>query len=102
MRRCYLVCYDIRNQKCWRQIFKIMNGHGEHWQFSVFFCVLKEIDRVRMQTQLGGGDESEGRSIGDHRSWAERRCGQGIRDSAGAEPAGGGDGDDGDLKAPCG
>jgi CRISPR-associated protein Cas2 len=52
MRRCYLVCYDIRNQKRWRQIFKIMNGHGEHWQYSVFFCVLKEIDRVRMQSRL--------------------------------------------------
>jgi CRISPR-associated protein Cas2 len=52
MRRCYLVCYDIRNPKRWRQVFKIMKGHGEHWQLSVFFCVLKPIDRVRMQTQL--------------------------------------------------
>jgi len=52
MRRCYLVCYDIRNQKRWRKVFKTMNGHGEHWQYSVFFCVLKEIDRVRMQGQL--------------------------------------------------
>ena len=52
MRRCYLVCYDIRNQKRWRRVFKVMNGHGEHWQYSVFFCVLKEIDRVRMQSQL--------------------------------------------------
>lgn len=52
MRRCYIVAYDIRNQKRWRKVFKTMKGHGEHWQFSVFFCVLKEIDRVRMQTQL--------------------------------------------------
>jgi CRISPR-associated protein Cas2 len=52
MRRCYLVCYDIRSPKRWRQVFKIMKGHGEHWQLSVFFCVLKAIDRVRMQTQL--------------------------------------------------
>ena len=52
MRRCYLVCYDICNQKRWRKVFRIMNGHGEHWQYSVFFCVLKEIDRVRMQTDL--------------------------------------------------
>ena len=52
MRRCYLVCYDIRDPKRWRQVFKIMKGHGEHWQLSVFFCVLKDIDRVRMQTQL--------------------------------------------------
>ena len=52
MRRCYLVCYDIRDPKRWRQVFKTMKGHGEHWQYSVFFCVLKPIDRVRMQTQL--------------------------------------------------
>jgi CRISPR-associated protein Cas2 len=52
MRRSYLVSYDIRSPKRWRQVFKIMKGHGEHWQFSVFFCILKPIDRVRMQTQL--------------------------------------------------
>jgi CRISPR-associated protein Cas2 len=52
MRRCYLVCYDIRDPKRWRQVFRIMKGHGEHWQYSVFFCVLKSIDRVRMQTLL--------------------------------------------------
>jgi CRISPR-associated protein Cas2 len=52
MRRCYIVAYDIRNPKRWRQVFKIMKGHGEHWQYSVFFCVLKEIDRVRMQSRL--------------------------------------------------
>lgn len=52
MRRCYLVCYDIRDPKRWRAVFKIMKGHGEHWQYSVFFCVLKPLDRARMQTQL--------------------------------------------------
>jgi CRISPR-associated protein Cas2 len=52
MRRSYIVFYDISNQKRWRKVFKIMNGHGEWWQYSVFFCVLKEIDRVRMQGQL--------------------------------------------------
>ena len=52
MRRCYLVCYDISDQKRWRRIFRAMKGYGEHWQYSVFFCVLKEIDRVRMQSEL--------------------------------------------------
>ena len=52
MRRCYLLCYDISDQKRWRQVFKIAKGYGEHWQYSVFFCILKEIDRVRMQAQL--------------------------------------------------
>lgn len=29
-----------------------MKGFGEHWQYSVFFCVLRDIDRVRLQTML--------------------------------------------------
>lgn len=52
MRRCYLVCYDIREPKRLRRVHKVMKGFGESWQYSVFFCVLKAIDRVRMQTAL--------------------------------------------------
>ena len=52
MRRCYLVCYDIRNPKRLRRVFRIMKGYGEHWQFSIFFCTLKDIDRVHLQSDL--------------------------------------------------
>jgi CRISPR-associated protein Cas2 len=52
MRRCYLVCYDIRNPKRLRRVHKVLKGYGEAWQFSVFFCVLKDIDRVRLQADL--------------------------------------------------
>ena len=52
MKRSYLVCYDIRHPKRLRRIFKTLKGYGEHWQYSVFFCVLKEVDRVRMQRAL--------------------------------------------------
>lgn len=52
MRRCYLVCYDIRDPKRLRRIHKVVKGYGEAWQFSVFFCVLKDIDRVRLQNDL--------------------------------------------------
>ena len=52
MRRCYLVCYDIRDPKRLRRVHKVIKGYGESWQFSVFFCVLKDIDRVRLQTDL--------------------------------------------------
>src|SRR5438309_1288553 len=52
MRRSYLISYDIRSPKRWRQVFKIMNGYGEWWQYSVFFATLKDIDRVRMQSAL--------------------------------------------------
>ncbi len=52
MRRCYLVCYDIRDPKRLRRVHKLIKGYGEHWQFSIFFCILKEIDRVRLQADL--------------------------------------------------
>jgi CRISPR-associated protein Cas2 len=52
MRRCYLVCYDIRDSKRLRHVHKLMKGYGEPWQYSVFFCILRDIDRVRMQTEL--------------------------------------------------
>lgn len=52
MRKCYLVCYDIRDPKRLRRVHKLLRGYGEAWQFSVFFCVLKDIDRVRLQTNL--------------------------------------------------
>lgn len=52
MRRCYMVCYDIRDPKRLRRVHKVLKGYGEAWQFSVFFCVLKDIDRVRLQTDL--------------------------------------------------
>ncbi len=54
MRHCYLVCYDIRDAKRLRQVFKICKGYGEHWQYSIFFCVIKEIDRERMRSELEG------------------------------------------------
>ncbi len=52
MRRCYLVCYDISDPKRLRRVHKVMKGYGEPWQFSIFFCVLKDIDRVRLQSDL--------------------------------------------------
>ncbi len=29
-----------------------MKGYGETWQYSIFFCILKAIDRVRLQADL--------------------------------------------------
>lgn len=52
MRRCYMVCYDIRHPKRLRRVFKTLKGYGEHWQYSIFFCTLKDIDRVRLQSDL--------------------------------------------------
>lgn len=49
MRRCYLVCYDVRNDKRLRRIHKLMKAYGEPWQYSVFYCTLKAIDLVRLE-----------------------------------------------------
>jgi CRISPR-associated protein Cas2 len=54
MRRAYLVCYDVRKPKRLRRVHKVLKGFGEPWQYSVFFCCLKEIDRVRLQGALEG------------------------------------------------
>jgi CRISPR-associated protein Cas2 len=52
MRRCYLVCYDISDPKRLRRVHKVLRGYGEAWQLSVFFCALRDIDRVRLQADL--------------------------------------------------
>lgn len=52
MRRCYLVCYDVRNPKRLRRVHKLMKAYGEAWQYSVFYCTLKDIDRVRLENEL--------------------------------------------------
>lgn len=36
----YIVTYDIRDDKRWRKIFKLMKGYGEWLQLSVFQCRL--------------------------------------------------------------
>lgn len=52
MRRCFLVCYDVRAPKRLRKVHRIMKAYGEPWQYSVFYCVLKDIDRVRLEGDL--------------------------------------------------
>ncbi len=52
MRRCFLVCYDIRDPRRLYRVHKVMKGYGEPWQYSVFFCLLKDTDRVRMESDL--------------------------------------------------
>lgn len=52
MRRCYLVCYDIRDPKRLRRTHKLMKAYGEPWQYSVFYCTLKPIDRARLENAL--------------------------------------------------
>lgn len=52
MRRSYLLCYDIADPKRLRRIHRVAKSYGEAWQYSVFYCVLSSIDRVRLEQDL--------------------------------------------------
>jgi CRISPR-associated protein Cas2 len=53
MRNTYLVCYDIRNDKRLRKVFKAMRDFGDHLQYSIFECQLTPIDLARCRHVLG-------------------------------------------------
>lgn len=50
----YLVTYDIRDDKRWRRIFKLMKGFGEWLQLSVFQCRLSRRAHAEMIELLDG------------------------------------------------
>lgn len=52
MRTVYLIAYDIRDPKRWRQIYRIMCGAGDPVQYSVFRCELTALELQRVQTAL--------------------------------------------------
>jgi CRISPR-associated protein Cas2 len=52
MRQYVLVCYDISDQKRWRQVFKLMKGYGEHVQYSVFICQLTDVQEAELKAKL--------------------------------------------------
>ena len=52
MRRSYLVCYDISDEKRLRKVFQTMRNFGDHLQFSVFECQLTPVDLVRCRAAL--------------------------------------------------
>jgi CRISPR-associated protein Cas2 len=50
-KRWRLVCYDIRDPKRYRKVYKILRGVGHGVQYSVFRCRLdaQEIEKLRWQ-----------------------------------------------------
>ena len=49
---CYIVSYDIRNQKRLCRIHRAMKGFGEPVHYSVFRCDLTRLGRVEMISVL--------------------------------------------------
>ncbi|MDR1657634.1 MAG: CRISPR-associated endonuclease Cas2 [Deltaproteobacteria bacterium] len=44
--------YDISDPKRLYKINKIVKGYGITWQLSVFLCILRNIDRVRLENDI--------------------------------------------------
>ena len=48
-----LVCYDIRDKKRYRKLYKIMRGTGHAIQYSIFRCRLddRQLERLKWRSQ---------------------------------------------------
>lgn len=53
MRKTYLVCYDIRDDRRLARVHKITRGFGDRIQYSIFECQLRDVDLVRCRAALG-------------------------------------------------
>ncbi len=51
-RRRYLFSYDIADDKRRTRVFKTLRDHGDHAQFSVFFCELNPREYARLEAEL--------------------------------------------------
>jgi CRISPR-associated protein Cas2 len=52
MRRTTIVCYDIRDPKRLRKVFRTMRDFGDHLQYSVFECQLDAGELVQCRSKL--------------------------------------------------
>ena len=52
MRRRYLVCYDIRDQRRLRETHRVVLGFGDMLQYSVYLCDLSGAERIDLVDRL--------------------------------------------------
>jgi CRISPR-associated protein Cas2 len=52
MRNVHLIAYDICDPKRYRQIYKVMCGHGDPLQYSVFRCELSDVELQKLKDTL--------------------------------------------------
>lgn len=52
MEHTYLVCYDIREPRRWRKVYKTMKGYGDWLQLSVFQCRLSREKVLHLKDHL--------------------------------------------------
>jgi len=54
MRGAYIVAYDIADPRRWRKVYRILHGHGDPFQFSIFVCWLSVTEQKLLQERLVG------------------------------------------------
>lgn len=47
-----LVCYDVRDEKRYRRLHKVMKGYGEPVQYSIFRCRLDDRQTAELRWEL--------------------------------------------------
>ena len=52
-RRRYLITYDVSDDKRRTRIFEALRDHGDHAQYSVFFCELNQTELANLKGKLG-------------------------------------------------
>jgi CRISPR-associated protein Cas2 len=51
-RKIYLVCYDIGDEKRLAKVYQIVKGYGQRVQFSVYRCVMSNVQRAELADRL--------------------------------------------------
>ena len=54
MRHCYIVCYDIADEKRLTQVRETVKDYGARLQFSVYQCEVADTDLARLKETLRG------------------------------------------------
>lgn len=51
-RRHFLITYDIADDKRRTRVFNTLQDHGDHAQYSVFFCQLTQTERIALEASI--------------------------------------------------
>ncbi|MEX0741407.1 MAG: CRISPR-associated endonuclease Cas2 [Phycisphaeraceae bacterium] len=51
-RRHYLITYDVSSDKRRTKLFKMLEGEGDHAQYSVFFCELNATELAGLRARI--------------------------------------------------
>lgn len=51
-RRHYLISYDVSDDKRRTKLFNVLQGEGDHVQYSVFFCDLNPTEAARLRARI--------------------------------------------------